>query len=67
MIPFKMRNYGKGVNVTIGLPVPRTSPNHGTAFNIVGRGIANPGSMKEAIRVAVKMAYVGTSNINIVS
>ena len=67
MIPFKMKSYGEGVNVTIGLPVPRTSPNHGTAFNIVGKGIANPGSMKEAIRVAVKMADVGTSNINIVS
>jgi 4-hydroxythreonine-4-phosphate dehydrogenase len=67
MIPFKMKSYGEGVNVTIGLPVPRTSPNHGTAFNIVGKGIANPGSMKEAIRVAVKMADVRTSNINIVS
>lgn len=58
MIPFKMKNYGEGVNVTIGLPVPRTSPDHGTAFDIVGKGIANPGSMKEAIKIAVKMANV---------
>ncbi len=58
MIPFKMKNYGKGVNVTIGLPVPRTSPDHGTAFDIVGKGVANPGSMKEAIKIAVKMANV---------
>ncbi len=67
MIPFKMKSYGEGVNVTIGLPVPRTSPDHGTAFDIVGKGIANPNSMKEAIKVAVKMADVGTSNINIIS
>ncbi len=58
MIPFKMKNYGKGVNVTIGLPVPRTSPDHGTAFDIVGKGIANPSSMKEAIKIAIKMANV---------
>jgi 4-hydroxythreonine-4-phosphate dehydrogenase len=58
MIPFKMKNYGEGVNITIGLPVPRTSPDHGTAFEIVGKGIANPGSMKEAIKIAVKMANV---------
>ncbi len=67
MIPFKMKSYGKGVNVTLGLPVPRTSPDHGTAFDIAGKGIANPNSMKEAIKIAIKMADVGTSDINILS
>jgi 4-hydroxythreonine-4-phosphate dehydrogenase len=67
MIPFKMKSYGEGVNVTIGLPVPRTSPDHGTAFDIVGKGIANPNSMKEAIKIAVKMADVGTPDISILS
>ena len=67
MIPFKMKNYGKGVNVTLGLPIPRTSPDHGTAFDIAGKGIANPNSMKKAIKIAIKMANVGISNINILS
>jgi 4-hydroxythreonine-4-phosphate dehydrogenase len=58
MIPFKMSSYGKGVNITLGLPVVRTSPIHGTAFEIAGKGIANPGSMKEAIRLAGKLANV---------
>jgi 4-hydroxythreonine-4-phosphate dehydrogenase len=65
MIPFKIKNYGKGVNVTLGLPLPRTSPDHGTAFDIAGKGIANPGSMKEAIRVAIEMINVRTSDTNI--
>jgi 4-hydroxythreonine-4-phosphate dehydrogenase len=67
MIPFKMKSCGKGVNVTLGLPIPRTSPDHGTAFDIAGQGVANPSSMKEAIRIAIKMADVGNSNINILS
>ena len=67
MIPFKMRSCGKGVNVTLGLPVPRTSPDHGTAFDIAGKGVANPSSMEEAIKIAIKMSNVGTSDINIVS
>jgi 4-hydroxythreonine-4-phosphate dehydrogenase len=65
MIPFKMKSYGKGVNVTLGLPIPRTSPDHGTAFDIAGKGIANPGSMKEAIRLAIEMTDVRTSHTNI--
>jgi 4-hydroxythreonine-4-phosphate dehydrogenase len=65
MIPFKIKSYGKGVNVTLGLPIPRTSPDHGTAFDIAGKGIANPGSMKEAIRVAIEMTNVRTSDTNI--
>jgi 4-hydroxythreonine-4-phosphate dehydrogenase len=44
------------VNVTLGLPFPRTSPDHGTALDIAGRGMADPSSMKEAIRLAVRLA-----------
>jgi 4-hydroxythreonine-4-phosphate dehydrogenase len=53
LIPLKMAGGGGAVNVTLGLPVVRTSPDHGTAFDIAGRGIADPGSMIEAIRMAV--------------
>jgi len=55
MIPAKMRDFQRGVNYTAGLPFVRTSPDHGTAFNIAGQGIANPQSMKEAIRLAVEL------------
>lgn len=58
MIPFKMASYGKGVNVTLGLSKPRTSPDHGTAFDIAGRGMADPGSMERAIETAVWMSNV---------
>lgn len=58
MIPFKITSYGKGVNVTLGLPVPRTSPDHGTAFEITGQGVAKPDSMEEAIKMAIQMANV---------
>ncbi|MHC4552424.1 MAG: 4-hydroxythreonine-4-phosphate dehydrogenase PdxA [Planctomycetota bacterium] len=56
LIPVKMVAFDKAVNVTIGLPIIRTSPGHGTAFDIAGTGTANANSMKEAIRVAVQMA-----------
>ena len=56
LIPIKMVAFDKAVNVTIGLPIIRTSPGHGTAFDIAGKGTANENSMKEAIRVAVQMA-----------
>ncbi len=56
LIPFKMQARGRGVNVTAGLPIVRTSPDHGTAFNIAGRGIADAESMKEAIRAARSIA-----------
>lgn len=55
LIPFKMLSFDTGVNVTIGLPIIRTSPDHGTAFDIAWQGKANPASMIEAIRVAVRM------------
>lgn len=56
LIPIKMLAFDKAVNVTIGLPIIRTSPGHGTAFDIAGKGAANANAMKEAIRVAVQMA-----------
>ena len=56
LIPIKTLDFDRGVNVTLGLPFVRTSPDHGTAFDIAGRGIANPTSMIEAIRLADKMA-----------
>lgn len=55
-IPIKMHAFDSGVNITLGIPVIRTSPTHGTAFDIAGKGIANPGSMVEAIKTAVIMA-----------
>ena len=58
-IPVKMIAFDRGVNVTLGLPVIRTSPDHGTAFDIAGRGVANPGSMIAAIRMAAHMARCG--------
>jgi 4-hydroxythreonine-4-phosphate dehydrogenase len=56
LIPVKMLAFDKAVNVTLGLPVIRTSVDHGTAFNIVGKNKADAGSMKAAIRLAVRMA-----------
>ena len=56
MAAFKTAAFGRGVNVTLGLPFVRTSPDHGTAFDIAGRGVADPSSMAEAIRLAVRLA-----------
>ncbi|NUM73614.1 4-hydroxythreonine-4-phosphate dehydrogenase PdxA [candidate division KSB1 bacterium] len=53
LIPLKMAGFGRAVNYTAGLPIVRTSPDHGTAFDIAGKGIANPTSMIEAIQLAV--------------
>lgn len=55
LIPLKMIAFDSGVNVTIGLPIVRTSPDHGTAYNIAWKGIANPSSMIEAIKLAARM------------
>jgi len=52
LIPFKLQAFEKGVNLTLGLPFVRTSPDHGTAFDIAGRGKANPQSMIEALKLA---------------
>lgn len=56
LIPIKTLAFDEGVNVTLGLPFVRTSPDHGTAFDIAGRGIANPGSLIAALRLADNMA-----------
>jgi 4-hydroxythreonine-4-phosphate dehydrogenase len=58
-IPFKMLAFDTGVNITLGLPIIRTSVDHGTAFDIAWKGLANPGSLYSAIRVAVKLAADG--------
>ncbi|HEY4643537.1 MAG TPA: 4-hydroxythreonine-4-phosphate dehydrogenase PdxA [Bacteroidota bacterium] len=55
LIPVKLLSRGKAVNFTAGLNIVRTSPDHGTAFNIAGKGTASPSSMVEAIRWAVKI------------
>jgi 4-hydroxythreonine-4-phosphate dehydrogenase len=56
LAPFKMLHFKDGVNLTIGLPFIRTSPDHGTAFDIAGKGVADPTSMKEAIILASCLA-----------
>jgi len=55
LIPFKLLNINSGVNLTLGLPYIRTSPDHGTAFDIAGKNIADPSSMLEAIALAQKL------------
>ena len=55
LIPLKMIHFEDGVNITLGLPIIRTSPDHGTAFDIAGRGIASPESLISAIFTAVDM------------
>jgi 4-hydroxythreonine-4-phosphate dehydrogenase len=56
LIPLKLHAFHEGVNVTLGLPFPRTSPDHGTAFEIAGKGVARPDSMVAAITLAVELA-----------
>ena len=56
LIPIKALDFDRGVNVTLGLPFVRTSPDHGTAYDIAGKGLADPTSLVEAIRLAASMA-----------
>jgi 4-hydroxythreonine-4-phosphate dehydrogenase len=56
LVPAKTLAFDTGVNVTLGLPIIRTSPDHGTAFGIAGQDKASPRSMIEAIRLAHRMA-----------
>jgi 4-hydroxythreonine-4-phosphate dehydrogenase len=56
LIPIKLLAFGRAVNVTIGLPIVRTSVDHGTAFDIAGKGIADPSSMIEAVLLAARLA-----------
>ena len=57
LIPIKTLDFDGGVNVTLGLPFVRTSPDHGTAFDIAGRGVARPDSLVAALRMAQAMAH----------
>jgi 4-hydroxythreonine-4-phosphate dehydrogenase len=59
LIPVKLVAFGEAVNVTLGLPIVRTSVDHGTAFDIAGRGIANPDSMIAAVCLAARLARSG--------
>jgi 4-hydroxythreonine-4-phosphate dehydrogenase len=61
LIPIKLVAFGRAVNVTLGLPIVRTSVDHGTAFDIAGKGIADPSSLIEAIKLAVRLAQIRTS------
>jgi len=56
LIPLKLLSWEDGVNTTIGLPIVRTSPDHGTAFDIAGQGKADPRSMRAALKLAIHMA-----------
>ena len=56
LIPVKLLAFGRAVNVTLGLPIVRTSVDHGTAFDIAGRGVADPSSLIEAVQLAARLA-----------
>jgi 4-hydroxythreonine-4-phosphate dehydrogenase len=58
-IPFKMLAFDTGVNITLGLPIIRTSVDHGTAFDIAWQGRADPTSLYEAMKVAARLAHIG--------
>jgi 4-hydroxythreonine-4-phosphate dehydrogenase len=60
LIAFKLVAFAAGVNVTLGLPFVRTSPDHGTAFGIAGKGVADPRSMEEAVRLAAVFSATGS-------
>jgi 4-hydroxythreonine-4-phosphate dehydrogenase len=65
MIPVKLVDFKKAVNITIGLPIIRTSPAHGTAFDIAGENCADPTSMRAAITTAIQMAKIKKTKKNI--
>jgi 4-hydroxy-L-threonine phosphate dehydrogenase PdxA len=56
LVPVKLVAFGQAVNVTLGLPIVRTSVDHGTAFDIAGQGVADAGSLVEAVLLAAKLA-----------
>ena len=62
LIPFKMINFGKGVNFSAGLPIIRTSPDHGTAYDIAGKNLADPASFISALNIASKI-YFSRNNL----
>ena len=63
LIPVKLVAFGRAVNVTLGLPIIRTSVDHGTAFDIAGRGIADPSSLIEAVRLAARLVQFRTDSV----
>ncbi len=63
LIPIKTLAFDEGVNVTLGLPFTRTSPDHGTAFDIAGQGIANPGSLIAALKLGQQMAALRAGRV----
>ncbi|HET6528958.1 MAG TPA: 4-hydroxythreonine-4-phosphate dehydrogenase PdxA [Balneolaceae bacterium] len=65
LIPFKTLSFGKGVNFTAGLPIIRTSPDHGTAFDIAGKNKANASSFNQAFELALKLAENRTSKVSL--
>jgi 4-hydroxythreonine-4-phosphate dehydrogenase len=62
LIPVKMAAFGRAVNVTLGLPIIRTSVDHGTAFDIAGKGKADESSLVEAVRLAARLAAAGSNS-----
>jgi 4-hydroxythreonine-4-phosphate dehydrogenase len=63
MTAIKVASFGHGVNITLGLPFVRTSPDHGTAFDIAGRGLADPSSFFEAVRLAARLVSRGAAPV----
>jgi 4-hydroxythreonine-4-phosphate dehydrogenase len=60
LIPVKYLGVEQGVNITLGLPFVRTSPDHGTAFDLAGKGVADPSSLLEAMAVARMLTGIGS-------
>jgi len=56
LIPLKLLHFREGVNITLGLPIIRTSVDHGTGYDIAGQGVADPTSLINAIQLAARMA-----------
>ena len=61
LIPLKLVSFGQAVNITVGLPILRSSVDHGTAYDIAGKGIANPGSLIQALHTASQILERRTS------
>ena len=67
LIPFKIMSFGKGVNFTAGLSKIRTSPDHGTAYGIAGKGIADESSFRQAVYTAIDIYRLRTENENLIA
>src|ERR1700681_1063210 len=64
LIPVKLLAFGRAVNVTLGLPIVRTSVDHGTAFDIAGQGVADPASMVAAVLLAARLAQQAGEHVH---